>query len=52
MIPQEVIRRKRNGEALGSADIAGFIRGLTDGSISEGQVAALRHGRLVFRHEP
>lgn len=40
MIPQEVIRRKRNGEALGAADIAGFIRGLTDGSISEGQVAA------------
>lgn len=40
MIPQEVIRRKRNGEALASADIAGFIRGLTDGSISEGQVAA------------
>jgi thymidine phosphorylase len=40
MIPQEVIRRKRNGEALGIADIAGFIRGLTDGSISEGQVAA------------
>jgi thymidine phosphorylase len=40
MIPQEVIRRKRNGETLGRADIAGFIRGLTDGSISEGQVAA------------
>jgi len=40
MIPQEVIRRKRNGEALETADIAGFIRGLTDGAISEGQVAA------------
>jgi thymidine phosphorylase len=40
MIPQEVIRRKRNGEALDRADIADFIRGLTDGSISEGQVAA------------
>lgn len=40
MIPQEIIRRKRNGEALGTVDIAGFIRGLTDGSISEGQVAA------------
>jgi thymidine phosphorylase len=40
MIPQEVIRRKRNGEALDTLDIAGFIRGLTEGSISEGQVAA------------
>lgn len=40
MIPQEVIRRKRNGEALDTVDIAGFIRGLTDGTISEGQVAA------------
>ena len=40
MIPQEVIRRKRNGEALNTVDIASFIRGLTDGSISEGQVAA------------
>jgi len=40
MIPQEVIRRKRNGESLEGADIAAFIRGLTDGSISEGQVAA------------
>jgi thymidine phosphorylase len=40
MIPQEVIRRKRNGEALDTVDIASFIRGLTDGSISEGQVAA------------
>ncbi|WP_349436854.1 thymidine phosphorylase [Pararhizobium sp. A13] len=40
MIPQEVIRRKRNGEVLGKAEIDAFIRGLADGSISEGQVAA------------
>ncbi|WP_438750752.1 thymidine phosphorylase [Pararhizobium sp. O133] len=40
MIPQEIIRRKRDGEALDKADIAAFIRGLSDGSISEGQVAA------------
>jgi thymidine phosphorylase len=40
MIPQEVIRRKRDGEALHKADIAAFVRGLADGSISEGQVAA------------
>lgn len=40
MIPQEIIRRKRDGEMLDKADIAAFVRGLTDGSISEGQVAA------------
>lgn len=40
MIPQEIIRRKRDGQALDDAAIADFIRGLSDGSISEGQVAA------------
>lgn len=40
MLPQEIIRRKRNGERLEAADIASFVHGLSDGSISEGQVAA------------
>lgn len=40
MLPQETIRRKRNGEHLAPAEIADFVRGLSDGSISEGQVAA------------
>ncbi|MGF6176098.1 thymidine phosphorylase [Ensifer sp. 4252] len=40
VVPQEVIRRKRNGERLEAADIASFVRGLSEGSISEGQVAA------------
>ena len=39
-LPQEIIRRKRDGGALGAEEIAFMIRGLTDGSISEGQVAA------------
>ena len=39
-LPQEIIRRKRDGGALGDAEIAFFVRGLTDGSIAEGQVAA------------
>jgi thymidine phosphorylase len=38
--PQEVIRRKRHGEALSEAEIAFMVRGLTDGSVSEGQIAA------------
>lgn len=40
MLPQEIIRRKRNGERLEASDITSFVRGLSDGSISEGQVAA------------
>ncbi|CCE98119.1 deoA [Sinorhizobium fredii HH103] len=40
MLPQEVIRKKRNGGRLEVAEIAAFIEGITDASISEGQVAA------------
>jgi thymidine phosphorylase len=40
MIPQEIIRRKRDGEVLSSGDIAAFIAAMTDETISEGQVAA------------
>lgn len=39
--PQEIIRKKRDGEALSDAEIGFMVEGLTDGSISEGQVAAL-----------
>jgi thymidine phosphorylase len=39
-LPQEIIRRKRDGGALDEAEIAFFVRGLTEGSIAEGQVAA------------
>lgn len=40
MLPQEVIRAKRDGHALSSAEVNDFITGLTNGSVSEGQVAA------------
>ena len=40
-LPQEIIRTKRDGGVLADADIGAFVHGLTDGSISEGQVAAL-----------
>lgn len=40
-LPQEVIRRKREGEALNADEIRHFVRGVTDNSVSEGQVAAL-----------
>ncbi len=40
MLPQEIIRRKRDGATLSRAEIEFFVRGITDGSVSEGQVAA------------
>jgi thymidine phosphorylase len=40
MLPQEIIRAKRDGRALTRDEIAFFVRGITDRSISEGQVAA------------
>ena len=40
MLPQEVIRRKRDGAALSRGEVKDFISGLTDGSVSEGQAAA------------
>jgi len=41
MLPQEIIRKKRDGEKLSEKEIKEFISGVTDGSVSEGQVAAL-----------
>jgi thymidine phosphorylase len=40
MLPQEIIRRKRNGQELSEAEIAFIVRGIVDESLSEGQVAA------------
>jgi thymidine phosphorylase len=41
MLPQEIILKKRNGGTLTPSEIGLFVRGLSDGSLSEGQVAAL-----------
>jgi thymidine phosphorylase len=40
MLPQEIIRRKRDGGALSAEEIATFIEGLTAGTVTEGQAAA------------
>lgn len=39
-LPQETIRAKRDGLVLDPEEIAGFVRGLTDGAVGEGQAAA------------
>jgi thymidine phosphorylase len=41
MLPQEIIRKKRDGKPLSKNDIAAFVAGMTSGKVSEGQVAAL-----------
>ncbi|ALV26226.1 thymidine phosphorylase [Pannonibacter phragmitetus] len=41
MLAQELIRKKRDGGQLTREEIAFFVKGLADGSVSEGQVSAL-----------
>ncbi|MCV0424465.1 MAG: thymidine phosphorylase [Roseibium sp.] len=41
MLPQELIRKKRDGGVLDAEEIAFFVKGLADGSVTEGQVSAL-----------
>lgn len=46
MLPQEVIRTKRDGLTLTGEAIGRFVSGMVDGSIGEAQVAAL--GMAIF----
>ena len=39
-LPQEIIRKKRDGRALEATDIDAFIRGVAADEVSEGQIAA------------
>ncbi len=39
-LPQEIIKRKRDGKSLSSREIDFFIQGIAKNSISEGQIAA------------
>jgi thymidine phosphorylase len=39
-LPQETIRRKRDGASLEQSEISSFVRGICDHSVTEGQIAA------------
>ncbi|WP_429226674.1 hypothetical protein, partial [Aeromonas veronii] len=39
-LPQEIIRKKRNGEVLSTQEIQFFVQGITNNTIGEGQIAA------------
>lgn len=41
LLNQEIIRKKRDGGALSAEEIQFFVRGITDGGVTEGQIAAL-----------
>ena len=40
MLPQEIIRKKRDGEALSEEEISFLVRGITDNSVGESQISA------------
>lgn len=48
MLPQEIIRKKRDGETLSAQEIENFVAGIGPGAVSEGQVAAFC--MAVFTH--
>lgn len=41
MLPQEIIRKKRNKQILSPEEISDFIHGVTDGTIMDSQTAAM-----------
>ncbi|STS80013.1 thymidine phosphorylase [Klebsiella pneumoniae] len=49
VLAQEIIRKKRDGQALSDEEIRFFINGIRDNTISEGQIAAL--AMTIFFHD-
>ena len=48
MIPQEIIRKKRDNQDLSKEDINFFVDGLTNGSFSDAQIAAMRDTNALY----
>ena len=40
-LPQEIIRRKRDGAALSEEEVRAFVEGVTQTSVSDAQIADL-----------
>ena len=47
LLPQEIIRSKRDGGRLTTEEIGAFVRGLTDGSIADAQAGAMAMAILL-----
>jgi thymidine phosphorylase len=52
MLPQEIIRQKRDKKVLTPSDIDEFIKGVASDTISEGQIAAFTMAILLNGMEP
>ena len=48
-LPQEIIRKKRDGQPLSEEEIRFFINGMRDNTVSEGQIAAL--AMTIYFHD-
>jgi len=48
-LPQEIIRKKRDGQPLNEDEIRFFINGVRDNTVSEGQIAAL--AMTIYFHD-
>ncbi|UDQ79670.1 thymidine phosphorylase [Erwinia rhapontici] len=48
-LPQEIIRKKRDGQVLSEEEIRFFINGVRDNTVSEGQIAAL--AMTIYFHD-
>ncbi len=44
LIPQEIIRKKRDGHALSADEVAFIVKGISDGGLTEGQGAGVEAG--------
>ena len=47
MIPQEIIRKKRDNKTLTEGEIKSFVSGLTNGSFSDSQIASMSMAILI-----
>ena len=47
MIPQEIIKKKRDNKTLTEDEIKSFVLGLTDGSFSDSQIASMSMAILI-----
>lgn len=47
MLPQEIIRKKRDGHKLSAEEIDEFVKGIDDWSIADGQIAAMTMALLL-----
>ena len=47
MLPQDIIRKKRDGETLTKQEIEEFVQGIDDWSIADGQISALLMAALI-----